>query len=193
MKTSDPNIISETERLELLRRGVNGDLEAFGELVAAYQQFAYALAFRLLLNEEDAEDVVQESFLRVWRHLAGYDTRRKFTTWLYSIVTNLCYDRLRALQVRAHRALHEVGEPEFAGERGASGPEQDCTNEMLRRRLGRLVAGLSPTQRVVFILRDLQELTVKDVAKILAISEGAVKSNLYYARKSLRERLKDFG
>lgn len=193
MKANDRNITNQPEPRDLIHRSLNGDPEAFGELVAAYQQYAYALAFRLLLNEEDSEDIVQESFLRVWRHLSEYDPRRKFTTWLYAIVTNLCYDRLRAMRIRTYRPLHEVGASEFTGTGGDSGPEQDYTNQVLRQRLGRLVAGLSPTQRVVFILRDLQELTVKEVAKILKISEGAVKSNLYYARKSLRERLKDFG
>lgn len=186
------NNTDEPDVQDLICRSLEGDHLAFGEMVKMYQKYAFALAFRLLLNEEDAEDVVQESFLRVWRHLPKYDVNQKFTTWLYAIVTNLCHDHLRRLKVRSQNTLHEVKEPEYARDSDCSQPEQDCTNQMLKKRLSLLVADLSSTQRVVFILRDLQELTVKDVARILGISEGAVKSNLYYARKSLRERLKDF-
>ena len=81
---------------ETIIRCKSGDMSAFQSLVEEYQIYAYKLAFRLLCSEDEAKDVVQESFIRVWRHIQKYDLRSKFTTWLYKIVTNLCYDHLKA-------------------------------------------------------------------------------------------------
>lgn len=172
-----------TDRLtRLLNRCKNQDLKAFRELVETHQEYAYALAYRMVFNREDAEDIVQETFLRVWRNLSRYDPERKFTTWLYPIVTNLCYDHLRS---RARQNRNDF--PVDSGNPGSSALD---TNDDFLPILRQFVETLSAQQRVVFILRDFQNLSIFETAKVLDISEGTVKTNLYHARHALREKLK---
>ena len=80
---------------EIISLCIKGNKEAFRRLVEKYQPYAYALSLRLLCHEEDAKDVVQECFIRVWHHLHKFNRKNKFTTWLYTIVSNLCYDRIK--------------------------------------------------------------------------------------------------
>jgi len=169
----------------LLRNSLRGDTRAFRSIVETYQSYAYALAYRILAQQEDAEDVVQDAFLRVWRHAADYKPGIKFTTWLYSIVSNLCYDRLRMRQ--RQNEFSTAGEPENLSDTPLQG---DAAGGLLHN-IHRVLRDLPHQQQMVFILRDLQDLSVKEVASILDISESAVKSNLHYARKQLRGLLKD--
>jgi RNA polymerase sigma-70 factor (ECF subfamily) len=169
----------------LLRKSIRGDTRAFQTIVESYQSYAYALAYRILVQQEDAEDVVQEAFLRVWRHAADYHPGTRFTTWLYSIVSNLCYDRLR--KRRRQNEAAQAGEP---GELPAASPVDHESGDLLDD-IHRALSDLPIRQRIVFILRDLQDLPIRVTAEILDISESAVKSNLYYARKQLRTLLKD--
>jgi RNA polymerase sigma-70 factor (ECF subfamily) len=175
------------EILELIERSTDNDDSAFEELVQQFQLYAFALAFRLLRSEEDAQDVVQEAFLRVWKHIGRFDRKKRFTTWLYSIVTNLALDRIRSLKRNQRLFFHE----------DESRPMQDIpdgldlfevhSNKELAGMIEGLTAGLPLKQRVVFTLRDLQDLSVEEVAEITKMSVGSVKTNLCYARRSLRK------
>lgn len=169
----------------LLKKSRRGDMQSFRVIVETYQSYAYALAYRVLVNQEDAEDAVQEAFLRVWRHSENYTPENKFTTWLYTVVTNVCYDRLR--QRKRTEAYRESESGSTPGYTMDSQNEHEDLLRVLHNRLGIL----PERQRIVFILRDLQNLSVRDVAAILDISESAVKTNLHYARKQLQTILKD--
>jgi RNA polymerase sigma-70 factor (ECF subfamily) len=165
------------------------DLATFEQLVRQYQPLAYSLAMRFLGDETEATDVVQDSFIRIWRHMNQYNPKQKFTTWLYRIVANLCIDRTRALKRR--RALFfsrdvDPGLEEIADQRDS---ETTHSNEQLAEIITRLSNHLSRKQRLVFALRDLQDLTVEEVVKITGMSIGSVKTNLYYARKTIRDLL----
>jgi DNA-directed RNA polymerase specialized sigma24 family protein len=81
---------------ELIKKAKNGDVHAFRQIVNEYQSYAYAVAFRFLYDECDAEDVVREVFIRIWNNLSGFDPRKKFTTWMYKIIINLCYDKAKS-------------------------------------------------------------------------------------------------
>jgi len=179
---------------EIFLRSRDGDSEAFRALVEHYQGYALRLAVRLLGSEDDAKDAVQDAFVRVWRHLPRFDPRARFTTWLYRIVTNLCYDRLKAdrRRSRAVEAGSRESDPPAAGRAGQA-PDRGLEAEEAAQRILMLSEGLPPAQRLVFVLRDLQDLSVKETAEVAGITEGAVKSNLYHARKALRGQLRRAG
>jgi len=167
---------------DIIEASRNGDEGAFRCLVESYQGYAYALAARALGDPEEAGDVVQEAFVRVWKHLHRYDKKKKFTTWLYSIVSRLCIDRLRR-----RRSMVEL-DPEWP----ASGDlfSQFCDRDLLSI-IVRLTRGLPPLQRMVFTLRDLEDLEIDRVAEILGRTRRSVTANLWLARRSIRQRLQE--
>lgn len=169
---------------QIIHRCRKNDAEAFQSLVKTYQNYTYALAFRLLWNEQDAEDAVQESFLRVWQNIDRFEIGRKFSTWLYTIVTNLCRDMLRqrnrSSEIGVDRREIDVDSIATQNNPGSGGNAIGI--------IRKLAGELPVTQRLVFVLRDLQNISVKGAARILNTTENAVKSNLCYARKSLRQK-----
>lgn len=165
------------------------DLAAFEQLVRRYQPYAFSLAMKFLCDEAEASDVVQESFLRVWNNIDRYDPGQKFTTWLYKIVTNLCVDRFRSIK-RARTVFlsreRDVILEDLPDERDW---ETLLSNEDLAGIIETLSSQLSRTQKLVFTLRDLQDLTVEEAVAITGLSVGSVKTNLHYARKAIRDLL----
>ena len=171
---------------ELIGRCVERDEIAFEQLVRQFQSYAFALAMRLLCNEEEASDAVQESFVRVWRHIYRYDRKKKFTTWLYTIVTNQSLDRLRAIR-RSRRLFFSRDEYLDAEDvQSLDDIAEIQSNEELTAMIISLTAALPEKQRLVFTLRDLQDLSVGEVAEIADMSVASVKTNLHYARRRIR-------
>ena len=154
-----------------------------------YQGYAFAVAFRILCDEEEARDVVQESFIRIWSSLSRYNREMKFTTWMYSIVTHLCYDKLRSRKKKGTTALEAVDPSLLVSIVAEDNPERLYSNKELADTITMLSDKLPPKQKIVFVLRDLQGLSVREVSIILRISENSVKANLVYARRFLRENL----
>jgi RNA polymerase sigma-70 factor (ECF subfamily) len=175
---------------QTIARCKQGDVWAFRQLVELHHQFAFSLAFRIVCNEDDARDIVQEAFIRVWKHLKDFVPEVKFTTWLYRIVVNLSYDCLKGEGSR--RRLFMPISQTVGGDRSAVGlpVDTDVMNRDLADRIKTIAHGLPFRQRVVFVLRDLQDLSVQEVAEILGISHEAVKTNLCYARRHIRLSLK---
>ena len=180
-----PKDLSDTEIVHLAEAAAGGDSTAFGSLVRATQSFAYALAFRFLCNEQDARDIVQEAFVRVWEHLGDYDRSRKFTTWLYAIVSNLSMDHLRSRKRRFNLFVSGLEEDPV----DPHGLESAHSNAELAAIVQKLTDELPPTQRLVFVLRDLQDLSVSEVVETSGLSEASVKTNLHLARKRIGELL----
>ena len=171
-----------SNRVEAARAG---NRAAFAELLRSHQQFAYGVAFRFLWDVQEAEDVVQETFVRIWRNLPRFDAEQSFTTWMYAIVTNLCRDRVRDRKRRPSIAM----EPDCMAQLEDDGIQDVATavaGENLLEIIRRLTEGLPLKQRLVYTLRDLQDLSVQEVAGILEISESSVKTNLHLARRKLR-------
>ena len=177
---------------EILKRCLRGDTSAFREIVREFQEYVFSIALRVLCNEEDANDVVQESFIRVWNNLSRYDSAVKFSTWLYAIVTNLCYDRLRVRKRNRSRTLDDVDASLLASIATEHNPEQLYTNKEIAKMISLLTEELPPKQKLVFVLRDLEGLNVREVCGILNLSESSVKTNLVYARRYLRQHLEPF-
>ncbi len=176
----------------LVIQAQQGDLVAFQKLVEKHQHFVFTVAFRLLANAEDARDVAQETFVRVWKHLPAFDRHKSFTTWLYKIITNLCYDELRRAYRR--RKCNPIEKESSLSQLTIRASLEDhVSNSELAQKICQLANGLQPRQRMVFVLRDLQDLDMQEIAEILDSSVSAVKSNLYYARLNIRKKMQKMG
>ncbi len=170
-------------------RTVHGDTAALGILIDRHRKFVAGIASRFLLGDEEVCEVVQDAFIRVWKHAAEYDSRNRFTTWLYTITFNLCLDRMKALKRR-----REVRIPEHAdaGAGAMAGDAEAATGfdrEVIHAAVREIAAELGEVQRLIFMLRDLQDMNVEEVCKITGFDSVKVKTNLYHARKYVRERL----
>lgn len=174
---------------EILDRCKNNDTSAFRIVMEEYQSYAFAVAFRVVCDEEDAKDIVQESFIRVWKNLDRYNPTIKFTTWLYTIITNLCLDKLRANKRRHVVRLEGINISILSSTAVEDDPEKRYNNKELAAIIGALTEELPAKQKMIFVLRDLQGLSIQEVCEILHLSESSVKTNLVYARKYLRKNL----
>lgn len=177
---------SQTEKLII--QSQQGNARAFAVLVTEYQSMVFRLAFRLLCDENEARDMVQETFVKVWLSLSTYNSRYRFSTWLYKIATNVSYDRLRVLQ-RTPGALDTS--LDFSGLSILSGEnvEESLINREIQELINGITAGLPPVQRLVFTLRELEELDTEEIRVITGLSASQIKSNLYLAKKQIREQM----
>jgi RNA polymerase sigma-70 factor, ECF subfamily len=187
MQDNRPDGMNSADNQGIIRKCKAGDGASFSILVREHYALAYGLALRMVCDEADAEDVAQEAFIRVWRSLDRFDENTRFTTWLYRIVTNLSLDQLRS---RRRRLEHAIDRNE--GNRDPADPadhEAITANGDLARIVRHLSGGLPETQRLVFALRDLQDLPIATVCEITGLSSESVRTNLHYARRNIRERL----
>ena len=178
----------------LVAQAKAGDQNAFAELVNRYERKIYRLAKNITRNDEDAEDVLQDAFLKAYTHLDNFKGDSKFYTWIVRIAVNEALMRLR--KRRTDRTV-PLDEPVELGEETVQreiavwedNPEQQYSQEEWRRILDEAVESLKPDFRTVFVLRDIEELSTEETAETLGISVPAVKSRLLRARLALRERL----
>jgi RNA polymerase sigma-70 factor (ECF subfamily) len=178
----------------LVAQAKTGGEEAFTELVNRYEGNIYRLARHITQNPEDAEDVLQETFLKAYEHLADFQGNSKFYTWLVRIAVNQALMKLRKRKTDASVSLDDpfdTGEESLVREIAVwePNPEQTYSQEEIRAILERAVDSLPPTFRAVFALRDIEELSTEETALALNLSIPAVKSRLLRARLRLREKL----
>lgn len=173
---------------EILHRAISGDHKAFRRVVEACQQQAFSLAFRILGNEEEAKDAVQEGFIKVWQHIGSYETSSPFHSWINCIMANTAIDHLRAN--RRQFAMRMSLDTERLISIFQGRPDVVLENKEIASLIGMLADGLPDKQRLVFILRDIQGLESDEVQEIMRLSDTRVKSNLYHARKFVREKIK---
>jgi RNA polymerase sigma-70 factor (ECF subfamily) len=173
---------------ELVRRAQLGDTQAFGELVLAHQQFVYNLALRSLSDSQEAEDVSQEAFVRAWLALPNFRGKSKFRTWLYRIVTNLCYNRLPRLRTELS-ALGEDQVIDYPAEEEYTDPLSGLEAEQRRAFLHQQIEALPESYRLLISLRFQQDLSYAEIAEIVSMPIGTVKTGLFRARERLREAL----
>ncbi len=175
------------ELAELVTAAKAGDRKAFEELVRATCADTYTLAYRLTGKEEDAQDVMQEAYLRAWKGLKRYRGEAAFTTWMYRITANCASSHLSRRTRDRHDRLDD--DHVLADDRLDSDPEARAGAASQRDRLQSALASLSPEMRSVVVLRDVYDLPHEVIAAELGISEGAAKVRLHRARRKLRERL----
>src|SRR5882724_8848031 len=178
----------------LVARARAGDAQAFTDLVNQYERKIYRLAKHITQNDEDAEDVLQDTFLKAYEHLDTFQGNSKFYTWIVRIAVNESLMRLRKRKGDRTVPLDEpvdTGEEMVAREIAVweDNPEQRYSREEMQTILDEAVQSLKPDFRTVFILRDIEELSTEETAETLGISIPAVKSRLLRARLALREKL----
>jgi RNA polymerase sigma-70 factor (ECF subfamily) len=198
MSAIQPNIQQPvSEEMELVRRAKRGDDSAFEELVRRYDRNVFRIAQHITQNREDAEDVVQDAFLKAYGNLAQFQEQSKFYTWLVRIAVNEALMKLRRRRPERTISLdEEVKTEDDSVPREVAdwspNPEQQYTQAELRDILDRTIHGLPATFRTVFVLRDVEGLSTEETAEALELSVPAVKSRLLRARLQLRERLNKY-
>jgi RNA polymerase sigma-70 factor (ECF subfamily) len=177
------------DRAAALARARQGDGDAFRALVELHARQAFALAFRLTRDERDAEDVVQESFIRAFRQIGRFEARSNFGTWLHRIIVNCAMDSLRSRQARREERMDPV---EDAGEVVPSAdpsPERLARSAEIRRRVESSMSLLTADERVAFTLRHYEGCSIDEIGRTLGVQKSAAKHAVFRAVRKLREAL----
>jgi len=181
--------------VELVARAQGGDTQAFDQLVTRHEAKVYGLCLRMLGSPEDAEDVLQEVFIKAYQSLPSFRGDSAFSTWVYRIATNACLMRIRKKKLETVPLDMPAGPEEDITREipdWTRDPASRVMNDELRSVLAKHVNDLDPDNRIVFVLRDVHGLTTDDTASVLGLSVPAVKSRLHRARLHLRRRLTDY-
>jgi RNA polymerase sigma-70 factor (ECF subfamily) len=182
----------EAEDLELLRRCQQGDPLALQGLYDRHHKLVYDLAFRMLGSHEDAEELVTEAFLRLWRGCHSFKGRCRVTTWIYQITSNRCLDRLRSRRSRKSLALEDIAAPETLADYQAperDQPEETFLREEQARHLHSALNRLPEEDRLLVTLYHLQGCSYEEIQEITRIKPTNIKSKLYRARQRLKQHL----
>jgi len=186
---------------ELVERIQSGDTGPLEELLTRYEDKVYNLAYRMVGNREDAEDVLQETFINVIRALDRFQGRSSFSTWIYRVAANTALTRLRK-QSRKVKTEDEFLDSVYAIRKAAQAgaqlsdwsdnPARELLNDEAMQMMNQAIAGMPEIYRAVFVLRDIEELSTAEAAAVLDLSEAAVKSRLHRARIYLRNELSGY-
>lgn len=176
----------------LIEHTLTGNQDAFAALVDTYQQAVYNVCTRILGDPIEAEDAAQEAFLRAYQHLHRYDMERSFKTWLLAIASNHCIDRLRRRRL-TQLSLEDLFPSHPALASPAPGPEEHTLNGERRDRFQRLLETLPASYRVVVVLYYWYDLPCAEIASMLGVREGTIKSRLYRARQQLAGEMQRSG
>ncbi len=168
----------EAGELELLQRSLNGDLEAWGEIVSRYKEATFGIAVAILRNRADAEDAVQDAFVRAYERLRRYDLSRKFSTWLFTVTANVAKNALR--KRRREPQPKEVW---------AADPAQMVWHEDMEKGVREAVWGLPESYRAPLVLRYWHDLPLEEISAVLGMRLGTVKTRLHRARALVRAEL----
>lgn len=184
---------------DLIRAAQAGDSDAFEALVRAYDRGVLRIATNLLRSQEDAADVYQEAFVKVYRNLHAFRFDCSFQSWLYRIVTNCCLDMLRKRKVRREEATLVRTEDglwnraeSFAEDRSHGDPQRQLLNKQLQARIRKSLDSLTDKERMVFELRHFQGMRLRMIGEVLGASEEAAKTCLFRATQKMRNLLGDF-
>ncbi len=192
------NEMSDKEDFLLVRKAKGGDRDSFNKLVLRHQDRVYNICFRITGDYDIANDCAQETFLKVFRKIESFREKSKFSTWIHRIAVNTCKNHLTSSYFRREYSHVNVAGDENK-EQGASpdisdsryDPEKDALNEELRSKIEKAVLALPVDLRIIVIMKDIEERTYDEVADILNMKDGTVKSKLSRARKHLRKMLQD--
>jgi len=183
-----------SEDFDLVRAARQGDENAFGELVRKYQGRIYSLAYGMVGNHSDADDLAQEIFLKSYRNIKKFRFKSSFYTWLYRIGVNTIITRRKKLRRDRHLELHpqaleiEVN-PYLSSRLGGKRGDQAAGGRELKRKIREAVDRLPEKQKIVVIMHDIEGISHSEISRILKSSEGTIRSRLHYGRKKLQEDL----
>jgi len=188
-----------SEEFALIRAAQAGSQSAFEELVRSYDQNVLRMAYNVLHSQEDARDVYQEAFLRVYKNLPKFRFDCAFSTWLYRIVANLCLDQLRRRKVRKEDAAAvetvggQVDRFQFVAEHRADvDPQRQLLSAQVGTKIQEVLEQLTPRERVVFEMRHYQGMRLRAIGEALGVTEEAAKNCLFRATQKMRAALGDF-
>jgi RNA polymerase sigma-70 factor, ECF subfamily len=171
----------------LIQRAQKGSHEAFAALVDEHQRYVYNLALRVVKDENEALDLTQETFVRAWTALPNFRGQSQFRTWLYRIVTNLCYNRLpnlrRSLNDLGDDVMEDIPEPQF------NGPASEFETNETKRHLSQAIQNLDANYQLLITLRYQHELSYDEIASTLNLPLGTVKTGIFRAKEQLRKTL----
>lgn len=167
----------------IIQQCKKGNAQAFGSVVDMYQDIVRQLIYRFVFDNTITNDLAQTAFIKIWQNINKYKETYTFSTWMYKIVVNTCLDYIKSNKLRETEVL------EAGYEAKSANLEVSVENKDLVKRIKHMSRQLSAQQRVVFVLKDLQDWSMEEVSIAMNLSTGAVKSNLYYARKYIREQV----
>ncbi|NNE91810.1 MAG: sigma-70 family RNA polymerase sigma factor [Verrucomicrobiales bacterium] len=182
---------------ELVERAKKGDTVAFDELVVKYTPKLYGLVYHMTSNHEDTNDVLQDVFAKAYRALKRFQGKSTFYTWIYSIATNMTLNFLKKRGRRRAMSLDDVDsaiehDPDFIEATSKSDPVREANIGELQERLNAAMQQLSEDHRAVVTMYDIQGLPHAEIGRILGVSEGTVRSRLFYAHRQLQTYLEEF-
>ena len=183
---------------DLILKAQQGDFAAFEQLVFRYDKQVLTIAARFVRSSDDAKDIYQEVFLRVYQGLRRFRMQSEFATWIYRITTNVCLTHRSRRKKNVHVSLEEeYGDtegdphPSAVAESTDASPEQHTANREISHRINEAMDELSPQQKMVFTLKHYQGMKLREIAEAMGCSDGTVKKHLFVATQRMRERLKD--
>lgn len=172
------------ETTDIITACIARDQNAFRMLVDNYAGFAFSAAFRIMHDEDESKDIVQESFIAVWEKIEGFNPDNNFSNWLYRIIVNRCYDALRKKK-RNPLVYPDENNWDIRGIFSDSTPDKNLDNKEIGKLIRRLTSQLSNKQKIVFVLSELEGLSREDIAEITGMSRESIKSNLFHARQKI--------
>lgn len=182
---------------ELVARTQSGDPSAFDELVVRFSPRLYGLVYNMTSNHEDTNDLLQEVFAKAFRSIKGFQGKSSFYTWIHTIAVNRTINFLKRRGKRYHLSLNDMdsgveNDPVFLEMTASSDPRRETNLKELQKRLNEALLKLSPNHRAVVTMFDIQGMPHAEIAKILGVSEGTVRSRLFYAHRELQNYLEEF-
>jgi RNA polymerase sigma-70 factor (ECF subfamily) len=177
--------------LKLIEECRGGNLNNFRKLVELTSPFAFSVAFRMLGDEDQAKDVVQETMITIWQKLKKIRSAEVYKTWIYRIVINKCYDQLRKRK-RNPEFIADEKTWKLLSDCIASNPSSELENSETSRIINLLSNRLSAKQKAVFVLSDIEQMSHDEISAITGISKSGIKANLHYARKSISEMVEKY-
>ncbi len=176
-----------------IRQVLKGDQNAYADIVNLYQHKLYQICYRMLGNKQEAEDIAQEAFVRAYINLHSYDQKRKFSTWIYRIATNLCIDRIRKKKPDYYLDAEVAGTDgldmysQIAADEQL--PEEAAMQMELQDRIQYEISRLPDKYRSVIVLKYIEELSLQEISEILDMPLGTVKTRIHRGREALRKQL----
>ncbi len=178
---------------KLIKKMAKGDRDAFAELVELYKDKVYQVSYRMLGNAQEAEDVAQETFLRVYANIGNYDPSYKFSTWIYRIATNLCIDHLRK-----RKQVYSL-DKQVEGTDGldwhdrladqSPNPEETLLTGELQGQVQQAIESLTPKYRSIITLRYIEDLSLNEISEVLKLPVSTIKTRIHRGREALRKKL----
>jgi len=180
------------DEFELIQRCQRGETQAFGILVQQHMKSAYFIALGLVGSHETALDLSQEAFVRAFRSIQKFDPQRKFFTWFYQILRNLCFNSIRN-KARQAAPFSEIGTNQINQIIDSSqNADENLERDELKEILWQALNSLKPHEKEIIVLKDFQDLSYKEIATILQCPVGTVMSRLFAARKTLKTKLEEY-